>query len=99
MGPAAEPTMTNSMFPDPPSRPQLVQTAAQGPWGGPSYSYRGARIERMKDGHVCGLFMPDHPLHGWTFGVVGTITLLVDVWLDEGRLPSHYLPSHYKQTR
>jgi hypothetical protein len=50
------------MFPDPP--PQLVQTAEQGPLGGPSYSYRGARIERMKGGCVCGLFMPGHPLYG-----------------------------------
>ena len=66
--------------------------------GGPSYSYRGACIERMKVGHVCGLFVPDHSLHGWTFGVVGTITLLVGVWLDEGRAPSHFLPSHYKQS-
>jgi hypothetical protein len=36
----------NSMFPDPPEPPQLVQTAAQGPWGGSSYSYRGARTMR-----------------------------------------------------
>ncbi len=33
--------------------------------------------------------MPDHPLNGLTFGVVGTITPLVDIWLDEGRLPNH----------
>ena len=37
----------------------------------------------MKGGHVCGLFMPDHPLHGWTFGVVGTITLLVPPKVEE----------------
>ena len=92
--------MTDSMFPDPPPRPQLVQTAARGPLGGPTYSYRGGRIDCMKGGRVCGLFMPDHPLHGSTFGSgPGTITPLVDLWLDEGQLPSHYLPSHYKQTR
>jgi len=34
----------DSMFPDPPEPPPLIQTAAQGPWGGPSYEYRGARI-------------------------------------------------------
>jgi hypothetical protein len=33
------------MFPDPPEPPQLVQMAAQGPWGGPSYAYRGAKIQ------------------------------------------------------
>jgi hypothetical protein len=33
--------------------------------------------------------MPDHPLHGRGFGVVGTITPLVDLWLDERRLPSY----------
>ena len=26
---------STSMLPDPPEPPQLVQTAAQGPWGGP----------------------------------------------------------------
>ena len=78
------------MFPEPPTLPQPMQTAAQGPWGGPTYSYRGARIECMAGGHVCGLFMPQHPLHRSTFGVVGTITPLVDLWADEGRLPSHY---------
>jgi hypothetical protein len=43
----------------------------------------------QQGGHVCGLFMADHPLNGQNFGVVGTITSLVDVWLDEGRLPEH----------
>ena len=33
--------------------------------------------------------MRDHPLNGATFGVVGTVTPLVDVWLDEGRLPQY----------
>jgi hypothetical protein len=41
----------------------------------------------MKGGHVCGLFMEGHPLDGLTFGVVGTITPLVDGWVDAGRLP------------
>ena len=33
--------------------------------------------------------MPDHPLHGSTFGVVGTVTLLVDLWVEERRLPGY----------
>jgi hypothetical protein len=33
--------------------------------------------------------MRDHPLNGATFGVVGTVTPLVDIWLDERRLPRH----------
>ena len=69
----------DSMFPDPPEPPQLVQTSAQGLWGGPSYAYRGARIECAPGGHVCGLFMPEHPLHGRNFGVVGTVTPLIDL--------------------
>ena len=73
------------MFPDPPEPPQLVQTTAQGPWGGPSYSYRGACIECA----LGGLFMPEHPLHGRNLGVVGTVTSLVDLWADTGRLPSY----------
>ncbi len=58
----------------------LEQLAATGPSGG----------------HVCGLIMPEHPLHKSTFGVVGTVTPLVDLWLDEGRLPSYmrWAPSH-----
>jgi hypothetical protein len=70
-------------------RPFPVETAAEGPWRGPSYSYRGARIECLPGGHVCALFMDGHPLHGMTFGVVGTITPLVDLWLEERRLPDY----------
>ncbi len=33
--------------------------------------------------------MKGHPLHGMTFGVVGTITALVDLWVEERRLPDH----------
>jgi hypothetical protein len=33
--------------------------------------------------------MDGHPPHGHTFGVVGTTTPLVDLWLDERRLPDH----------
>ena len=72
-----------------PDRPQPEQTTAAGPWGGPTYSYRGAEIRCLKGGHVCGLLMPDHPLHGWTFGVVGTVTPLVDLWVEERRLPDY----------
>jgi hypothetical protein len=31
--------------------------------------------------------MPDHPLHARGFGSVGTITPLVDLWVEEQRLP------------
>ncbi len=72
-----------------PQRPDPDLSAAQGPWGGPVYSYRGAEIRCAKGGHVCGLFMPDHPLDGMTFGVAGTITPLVDLWIAERRLPDY----------
>jgi hypothetical protein len=81
-----------SLFPEPPApaeKPQLEETSAAGPWGGPTYRYRGARIECLKGGHVCGLFMDGHPLAGLTFGVAGTVTPLVDLWADEGRLPAY----------
>jgi hypothetical protein len=42
----------------------------------------------MNGGHVCGLLMEGYPLHGLSFGVLGTVTPLVDIWCDEGRLPS-----------
>ena len=73
----------------PPDRPFPVETAAVGPWGGPVYSYRGAEIRCNKGGHVCSLFMEDHPLNGSSFGVVGTITPLIDLWVEERRLPSY----------
>ncbi len=72
-----------------PERHSLLETAAAGPWGGPVFSYRGAEIRCAKGGHVCSLFMEGHPLHGSSFGVVGTITPLVDLWVEERRLPSH----------
>jgi hypothetical protein len=71
-----------------PSDP-LEQLAATGPWDGPFYRYRGAEIHCCPGGHVCDLVLQDHPLNGVTFGVVGTITSLVDVSLDERRLPRH----------
>ena len=79
--------MTSS--PDQHERTVPAETAAQGPWGGPVYSYRGAEIRCLKGGHVCGLFMDDHPLHGSSFGVVGTITPLIDLWVEERRLPAY----------
>jgi hypothetical protein len=75
--------------PPPPARPEPELTAAEGPLGGPSYRYRGAVIDCQKGGQVCQLQMPDHPLHGRGFDRVGTITPLVDLWLDERRLPKY----------
>ena len=75
--------------PDQPERPFPAETAAEGPWGGPVYSYRGAEIRCNKGGHVCLLLMDDHPLNGTTFGVLGTVTPLVDLWVDERPLPSY----------
>ena len=57
----------------------LEQTATEGPWGGPVFHYRGAEIRCLRGGHVCGLLMEAHPLHGTTFGVPGTITPLIDI--------------------
>ena len=79
-----------SLLPDeltPPPPPEMVE--ATGPRGGPVYRYRGAEIRCLPGGHVCGLFMEGHPLDGRSFGVVGTVTSLVDLWADHGRLPDH----------
>jgi hypothetical protein len=83
-----------STFSEPPSpgdKPHypLVETAFDGPLGGPSYAYQSAVIDCMKGGHVCRLSMNEHPLSGMSFGVAGTITPLVDLWLEEGRLPDY----------
>ena len=79
-----------ALFPDLPppiARIEPKLTAAAGPLSGPTYAYRGAVINCQAEGHVCRLRMPDHPLHGRGFGSVGTITPLVDLWLDEQQLP------------
>jgi hypothetical protein len=72
-----------------PNRPEPELTTEQGPWGGPVYAYRGAEIRCAKGGHVCALLMPEHPLHGHTFGAPGTVAGLVDHWVEHGRLPGH----------
>ena len=69
---------------DEPAPHPVQQLAATAPWDGPSYRYCGAELHCLPGGHVCGLTMPDHPLNGATFGVPGTITPIVDLWLDEG---------------
>jgi len=71
----------------PNAQPELV--AAEGPWGGLVYRHSGAEIRCAKGGHVCGLFMEGHLLHGQSFGMVGTSTPLVDLWVEERRLPVH----------
>ncbi len=81
--------MDDALFSSPPDRSRLVETTAEDPLGGPSYSYRGAVIDCQKGGHVCRLLMPGHPPNGRGFGVVRTITRLVSLWVAEGRLPHH----------
>ena len=72
-----------------PERPQPELVKADGPWGGLVYAYRGAEVRCNKGGHVCALFMEGHPCNGAAFGVAGTVTPLVDVWMEEGRLPGY----------
>jgi hypothetical protein len=74
---------------DRPEQPSPTETAAVGPWGGPVYSYRNAEIRCNRRGQVCALLMPGHPLHGSFFGAVGTITPLIDLWVEERRLPGY----------
>jgi hypothetical protein len=76
--------MTNT-----PARPVPQLTAAEGPSGGPVYRYRGAEIQCAKGDHPCALLMEGHPFHGATFGAVGTVTLLVDLWIEGRLLPGH----------
>jgi hypothetical protein len=70
-------------------RPEQELVAAGGPWGGPVFACRGAGIRCAKGGHVRGLVKPGHPLDGHTFGVPGTITGLVGLWIKGRRLPDH----------
>ena len=72
-----------------PTRPQPELVAAEGPWGGPVYRHRGAEIRCAQGDHVCALLMEGHPFHGATFGTVGTVTLLVDLWIEGRLLPGY----------
>jgi hypothetical protein len=74
---------------DAPHRPEPELVAAEGPWGGPVYNHRGAEIRCQKGGHVCALLMPGHPLDGLTFGAPGTVAGLIDLWVQERRLPGY----------
>jgi hypothetical protein len=47
----------------------------------------------LPGGHVCCLALDGHPLTNMSFGVADTITPLVDLWLDEGRLPDYMCAS------
>jgi hypothetical protein len=77
-----------SLFPESElHEPKLI--APVRPWGGPTYQYRGARIECYRGEHVCGLFLEGHPLNGLSFGVVGTVTPLVDLWVEKRELPPY----------
>ncbi len=81
-----------SLFPEPPPAPEAPQprrTAEAGPNGGPSYEHRGAVIDCLPGGHVCTLRWAEHPLHGKTFGALGTIVPLIDLWTEERRLPGY----------
>lgn len=60
----------------------LEEVALEGPWGGPTYRYRGARVECLKGGHICGLFLNSHPLNGLPLGTVGMTASLMDRWLE-----------------
>ncbi|RZA30610.1 MAG: hypothetical protein EOP02_00920 [Proteobacteria bacterium] len=65
------------------------QPSRRGTRGGSTFAYRGARIECLPGNHVCGLFMAEHPLSGSSFGAPGTITPLVDLWIEKQQLPGY----------
>lgn len=72
-----------------PTLHSLEETAKPGPWGGSTFAYRGARIECLPGDHVCGMFLDGHPLSSCSFGAPGTITLLVDLWIEKRQLPGY----------
>jgi hypothetical protein len=64
-----------------PEGAEPVLVTAEGPWGGPVYRHRGAEIRCDQGGHACAPLSPGHPLDGMTFGVVGPVVPLVDLWV------------------
>ena len=82
--------MANVPDPPPPAaRTKPEQTAAVGPLGGPSYKYRGATIDCQPGGYACTLTLLGYPFHGWGLGCVDTVAVLVDLWVEQKRLPKH----------
>jgi hypothetical protein len=47
-----------------------------------------AQVDRMS-GDSMFPNPPEHPLHGRNFGVIGTVTALIDLWADTRQLPSY----------
>ncbi len=58
------------------------------PWSGPVHSYHGAGIRCGKVGHVGASTVQIRPLDGATFGVVGIVAPLVDLWSEGHLLPA-----------
>ncbi|EHM01410.1 hypothetical protein HMPREF9946_02149 [Acetobacteraceae bacterium AT-5844] len=53
------------------------------------YEHRGARI--LSSGVHNRLEMPEHPFHGKNFGNPEHCGMLIDHWLDHGKLPKPYV--------
>lgn len=79
-----------------PVRHSMEIVADVGPWGGPTRTYRGARIEANKQGLQFGLFLEGHPMHRQTMGNWENMVPLIDAWLD-GALPPR--PYTWNRTR
>ncbi|MFC4170310.1 hypothetical protein [Teichococcus aestuarii] len=65
-----------------------VVSRPETPNGWTACEHRGATIR------CCGvhnvLLMPDHSYHGASFGQASFVETLIDLWLDERRLPQGY---------
>ena len=71
----------------------LRQVEAVGKWGGPTWEYRGARIETggPKRPRVNFLRLPGHPYDGIAHGHLLMCMRMIDEWLDHQRLPAPYV--------
>ena len=76
--------------PSPPPRHHVETTQQVGPCGGPTRTYRGARIESNEKGTLFPFLMPGHPHHGTTRGNWENAIPLIDRWLGHGNLPAPY---------
>lgn len=87
------PTSTDMLPPNPPPTvPHEIRITRQvGPLGGPTRTYRDARIEAIEKSAVFSLVMPHHPYNGMNLGNWENIVRLIDAWLDTGTLPAPYV--------
>jgi len=65
----------------------LILLRAEGSWGGPVYTYRGAEVWSDAASARWQVWISDHPLRGLTLYGPDRAIRIVDAWAEGRRLP------------